>query len=98
MYSSSILLSSMGGHRVIEIPSNIGFLDGYLLSDKKQNAHSGCAPPEKASEWLVPRRSCQRWAKNYNAYPGSMVLLPTGTELLPDLLVNDATTLRVTLR
>jgi len=25
----------MGGHRVIETPSNIGILDGYLLSDKK---------------------------------------------------------------
>ena len=32
------------------------------------------------------------------AYPGSKVLLPSGGELLPDLLVSDATTLRVALR
>jgi hypothetical protein len=79
----------MGGHHVIETPSNIGILDGYLLSDKKQNAHSGCAPPEKASEWLVPRRM---------PTPVPKVLLPAGGGLLPDLLVNDATTLRVALR
>jgi hypothetical protein len=31
-------------------------------------------------------------------YPGFMLLLPTGGRLLPHLLVNDATTLRVVLR
>lgn len=39
--------------------------------DKKQNASAGRAPPGKASELVVGRRLCLRWAKRY-AYPGSM--------------------------
>ncbi len=41
------------------------------LSQKNKNALPGQAPPEKASECVLRRQLCQRWARSY-AYPGSI--------------------------
>ncbi len=45
----------------------------------KQNALPSRTMPEKASECLVRRRLCQRWAMCY-AYPGSIPTSPEGAK------------------
>ena len=41
-----------------------------LFFTQNKNAFPGRAPPEKASECLVRRRLCLRWARYCFAYPG----------------------------
>ncbi len=41
----------------------------------RKNAFADRAPPEKASNGVVRRRLCQRWAMAY-AYPGSISAFP----------------------
>jgi len=43
----------------------------FLAVTLKVKRPPGRAPPERASDCLVPRRLWQRWAKGYR-YPGSI--------------------------
>ncbi len=51
-------------------------------SPSKQNALAGRPVPGKASECLVRRRLCRRWARSY-AYPGSIPASPEGALSIP---------------